>query len=160
MAINLNKDIVYRSAKAETKNRMINDGGGLYLLVKVSGHKWWYFVYTCRGRRKKLSLGVYPSVTLEAARDKAAEARESVATGIDPGQEKAKAKKAQKHAAENEKRLDAGLPVVGSFADTAYHWLDYLGKHPSKRTGKVIAPLTLEKKTARLKTYILPTLGS
>lgn len=82
MAINLNKDTVYRSAKAESKNRMINDGGGLYLQITTQNHKRWYFVYTFESKRKKLSIRVYPAVTLETAREKAREARESVAKAL------------------------------------------------------------------------------
>ena len=59
MAVNLNKDTVYRAAKPDIKDRMINDGGGLYLLVKANGAKWWHFIYTFSGKQKKFSLGVY-----------------------------------------------------------------------------------------------------
>ena len=59
MAVNLNKDAVYRAAKPDIKDRMINDSGGLYLLVKVSGAKWWHFIYTFLGKQKKFSLGVF-----------------------------------------------------------------------------------------------------
>ncbi|MGD0959621.1 MAG: Arm DNA-binding domain-containing protein, partial [Methylomonas sp.] len=158
MAINLNKDVVYRSAKQQEKDYTINDGGGLVLLVKSSGAKLWRFIYRFEGKQNRLSFGAYPDATLEAARVKSVDAREQLAKGIDPGAKRKADKAAKLQELDNKKRVDAGLPVVGSFADTANQWLDYLSKHPSKRTGKVIAPLTLEKKAARIKTYVLPTL--
>ena len=159
MALNLNKDTVYRAAKPKEKDCTISDGGGLSLLVKSNGVKRWLFIYRFEGKQNRLGFGTYPDATLEIARRKADEAREQLANGIDPGNIRKEIKATKLQIVENAKRIDAGLPVVGSFADTANHWLDYLSKHPSKRTKKIIAPLTLEKKFARIKTYVLPTLG-
>ena len=39
MAVNINKDTVYRAAKPKEKDYMINDGGGLYLVVHINGSK-------------------------------------------------------------------------------------------------------------------------
>jgi len=64
MAHKLNKDTVYRAAKSKDKDYTINDGGGLYLLIKANGSKLWQFVYTIEGKRKKLALGIYPNITL------------------------------------------------------------------------------------------------
>ena len=49
MAEKLNKDAVYRAAKAKEKNYFLNDGGGLYLWVKSGVSKLWQFVYTIEG---------------------------------------------------------------------------------------------------------------
>jgi hypothetical protein len=38
------------------------------------------------GKEKRLSLGVYPDVTLKVAREKRDAARQQLAAGIDPGQ--------------------------------------------------------------------------
>ena len=51
MAHKINKDAVYRAAKCEGKDYLINDGG-LYLLVTTNGAKWWRFVYTFAGKQK------------------------------------------------------------------------------------------------------------
>ncbi|WKJ91396.1 hypothetical protein QZJ86_04500 [Methylomonas montana] len=45
MAVNLNKDTVYRAAKPKDKDYSINDGGGLFLFVGATGGKLWRFVY-------------------------------------------------------------------------------------------------------------------
>jgi hypothetical protein len=68
MARNINKDAVYRAAKPKEKDYTLNDGGGLYLLVKAHGSKLWQFVYTFETTRKKIALGAYHGVTLETAR--------------------------------------------------------------------------------------------
>lgn len=39
MALNLNKDTVYRSAKPKEKDYTTNDAGGLFLFVAVNGAK-------------------------------------------------------------------------------------------------------------------------
>jgi hypothetical protein len=41
MALNLNKDTVYRAAKPKDKDYTISDGGGLFLFVGVTGSKLW-----------------------------------------------------------------------------------------------------------------------
>ncbi len=82
MAKNLNKDTVYRAAKPKEKDYMINDGGGLYMLVTKNGTRSWLFVYTFNQKRRKTSLGIYPANTLEAARIKALTAAEDIAKGI------------------------------------------------------------------------------
>lgn len=60
------------------------DGGGLYLVVDKSGAKRWVFLYRLSGGRREMGLGSAIAVPLAAARTKAAEAREAVASGLDP----------------------------------------------------------------------------
>ncbi|MGH8508004.1 MAG: tyrosine-type recombinase/integrase, partial [Gammaproteobacteria bacterium] len=67
---------------------------GLYLLVKLAG-KYWRFDYRFGGKRKTLALGVYPDVSLKAARDARDDARKQIAAGIDPADNR-KATKAAK----------------------------------------------------------------
>ncbi len=86
------------------------DGGGLYLLVKVSG-KYWRLDYRFADKRKTLALGVYPEVTLAKARLKRAKAREQLADGIDPGL----AKKAEKQI--------SNLAAANTFEEVAREYL-------------------------------------
>ena len=60
------------------------DGGGMYLQVNASG-KYWRMDYRFANKRKTLSLGVYPSISLAKARQRREKAREQLADGIDPG---------------------------------------------------------------------------
>lgn len=78
-------DTAIRSAKPRAKSVRLFDGGGLYLEVNPAGGKWWRWKYRVGGKEKRLSLGVYPAVSLKAAREKRDAARQQLAAGIDPG---------------------------------------------------------------------------
>lgn len=64
------------------------DEKGLFLLLQPSGGKLWRFKYRFNGKEKKLGLGRYPDVSLKEARRRRDEARQTLAMGIDPGEEK------------------------------------------------------------------------
>ena len=74
-------DTAVRNAKPSEKPYKISDGDGLYLLVNATG-KYWRFNYRFAGKQKTLALGVYPDLTLKAAREKLAEARRLLANGL------------------------------------------------------------------------------
>ena len=61
------------------------DGAGLYLELTAAGGRYWRMKYRFGGKEKRLAFGVYPGVSLKAARDKAAEARKVLQAGGDPG---------------------------------------------------------------------------
>lgn len=63
-------DISIRNAKPADKARKLFDGGGLYLEVSPSGGKWWRLKYRRGGKEKRLSLGVYPDISLKDARER------------------------------------------------------------------------------------------
>ncbi|MFI3190946.1 MAG: integrase arm-type DNA-binding domain-containing protein, partial [Methylococcales bacterium] len=124
MAKELLTDVTVRNAKPTDKDKRLNDGGGLYLLIKPNGAKWWRFDYTIGGKRKTLSIGVYPATGLADARRKAQEVRNQNANGIDPSDTRKEAKAVQRQTIENEKRIDAGLSAVDSFEFVALEWYD------------------------------------
>ncbi|MFU0724791.1 Arm DNA-binding domain-containing protein, partial [Klebsiella pneumoniae] len=72
------------TAKPKDKPYKLADGGGLYLLIKPNGGKYWRLKYRVAGKEKLLALGVYPEVTLADARAKREEAKRGIAGGIDP----------------------------------------------------------------------------
>jgi integrase len=78
-------DTNIRKAKPRVKSFKLFDGGGLYLEVNPAGGKWWRWKYRHAGKEKRLSLGVYPDVSLKSARAKRDAARRQLAAGIDPG---------------------------------------------------------------------------
>ncbi len=84
-----------RNAKSGEKIRKLFDGGGLYLEVTPRGGKWWRLKYRFEGKEKRLSLGVYPDVTLKDARARRDEARRLLVNGVDPSEQR-KAEKAAK----------------------------------------------------------------
>ena len=59
------------------------DGQGLFLKKRDKAHGRWVFRYTL-GKRREMSLGLWPAVTIASARDLAAQARALVKDGIDP----------------------------------------------------------------------------
>ncbi|WP_413725380.1 tyrosine-type recombinase/integrase [Sodalis sp. RH16] len=72
------------TARPEAKDYKMPDGAGLFLLVKSTGAKYWRYRYTFTGKEKMLAIGVYPAVSLAAARQRRDEARQNVAAGVDP----------------------------------------------------------------------------
>ncbi len=60
------------------------DGGGMYLLIKPDGSRYWRLDYRYGGKRKTLALGVYPEVGLREARRRRQAARAQLKSGQDP----------------------------------------------------------------------------
>ena len=79
-------DTAVRNAKPGAKAIKLFDGGGLYLEVAPAGGKWWRLKYRLGGKEKRISLGVYPDVSLKDARERRDAARKLIANGIDPSQ--------------------------------------------------------------------------
>lgn len=82
------RDLTIRQAK----KGVFSDGGGLYLQVRTSGTKDWYFRYEVeiiekgkpkRAERKK-GLGSYPTIKLQDAREEASRCRKLRKKGVDP----------------------------------------------------------------------------
>ena len=88
-------DSAVRAARPRVKAFRLFDAGGLYLEVNPTGGKWWRWKYRIGGKEKRLSLGVYPGVSLKSARDKRDAVRRQLSAGIDPGQARKAAKLAQ-----------------------------------------------------------------
>lgn len=82
MARSLNK-LTARSVATLPKGRY-SDGGGLYLVVDEGGARRWAFIFRWKGKQPVMGLGPVKSVPLARARELAAEARASVAAGVNP----------------------------------------------------------------------------
>ena len=80
-------DVMVRKLKPEEKKYIRGEGNGFTIRVMPSGVKTWLYVYTFDGKRREMNLGIYPDVTLEAARVKFDDARRRVKNGIDPLEE-------------------------------------------------------------------------
>lgn len=85
-------DLQVSKAKPKAKDYKLADGGGMYLLVTVSGGKLWRLDYRFQDKRKTMALGQYPAVTLADARQRREAFRKLLANGVDP----AAARKEQK----------------------------------------------------------------
>lgn len=79
-------DVVIRNAKPQDRPIRLFDEKGLYLEVASRGGKWWRFKYRFESKEKRLSLGVYPEVSLKQARERRDECRKLLSSKIDPGE--------------------------------------------------------------------------
>lgn len=94
-------DKTCKAVKPESKPYKLSDGGGLYLEVTSTGSKYWRMKYRFLGKEKKLSIGVYPAVTLAAARLARDDAKRMLAKKIDPSSAKQEEKRQMALNAEN-----------------------------------------------------------
>lgn len=77
-----------KAAKPKEKEYKLFDGGGLYLSITPKGQKWWRLKYRFEGKEKRLSVGVYPHISLQEARKRREELKEQIAKKIDPSVER------------------------------------------------------------------------
>lgn len=120
-------DISVRNAKPREKPYKLSDGAGLYVAVQPNGSRLWRLDYQIFGKRKTLSIGAYPVISLADARAKRDNAKRQIADGIDPSVDR----KAQ--------RIASAFASENTFASVV---TDYLAR--IEHDG--IAPATLRKK--------------
>lgn len=87
-------DKALRAIKPQDRIFNVADGDGLSLEVWPNGGRYWRFRYRFGGKAKRLSLGVYPEVSLKEARDRLADARAILRDGVDPSRDRKEAKQA------------------------------------------------------------------
>jgi len=129
-----------QTAKPAAKPYGIADGGGLFLWVTADGRKYWHFRFSINGKQPRISLGTSPVISLQQARERAAECRALVANGVDPRNHR-----------RDEKQRDA-LVQSNTFKAAAEFW--YRRKDEAGR-----AASTLAKIRTYLDKDILPELG-
>jgi integrase len=132
--------VAVETAKPHQKPYKLSDGGGLYLLVNPDGSRWWRLKYRVDGREKLLALGVYPAKSLKAARKAREDAKEQLAAGTDPSEQR-KANKANRIAARG-----------NTFKAVAMEWF-------ASRSGKW-AKSHSDKILGRLENHVFPEIGS
>lgn len=133
-------DTAIRNAKPGDKPIKISDGGGLYLLLNTNGSKWWRLDYRFDGKRKTLSMGVYPGVGLKDARERRDAARKLLAQGVDPGENRKAVKATKAERANN------------SFEVVAREWFN--------KNRHTWTPSHADKILARLTNDVFPWLGN
>ena len=130
-----------KNTKYKDKPYKLTDEKGLYLYVLSSG-KYWRFDYRFMGKRKTISFGVYPDVSLADARDRRDAARKLLAQEppIDPSD----ARKAMKASRESN--------TANSFEVVAREWIaSHMKNKAASHRDKVIR---------RFELYLFPWLGS
>jgi integrase len=128
-----------KSAKPEAVQFKLTDSGGLHLLVRPNGGRYWRMNYRFNGKHKTLAFGVWPDVTLADARAKRDAARRLIASGVDPA---AKAK---------QDKVAASVAAANTFEAVAKELL-------AKTEREGLSAVTL-KKNRWLIDFITPTLG-
>ena len=129
-------DTAVRNAKPDGKTKKLFDARGLYLEVAPAGGKWWRLKYRFGGKEKRLSLGVYPDVSLKQARERRDEARRLLAAEIDPSAHR-KAKKAAQ-----DERAGNSFEVVARewYAKHTSAWAESHGSRIIRRLERDIFP--------------------
>lgn len=93
------KEAAARAAAGQTRVR-IADGNNLHLVVRENGTASWQLLVTIAGKRRPVTLGKWPDVTLKRARSLADDARDVAAAGVSPT-EKKRQERAKKAVAEH-----------------------------------------------------------
>ena len=75
-------DTMLRNLKSDGTPAKLADSEGLYLYLSASGGKLWRMDYRYAEKRKTLSFGAYPAVSLKDARRKRDKAKELLANDI------------------------------------------------------------------------------
>ncbi|MFX1766383.1 integrase family protein [Paraburkholderia sp. A1RI-2L] len=96
-------DVAVRKAKPREKSYRLADGQGMYLEVMPNGSKYWRLKYRFDGKEKRMALGVYPTISILAARKARDAAKDQLRAGLDPSAEKKKQREESDLEAEGEK---------------------------------------------------------
>lgn len=133
-------DPIIKAAQPKDKAYTIADGEGLALHVQPNGAKWWRFRYRFNGKAGLLSLGVYPDVTLKAARLERDRLQDQIKQGINPSQNR------------QEEKLTAKIAAENSFEAVARLWWDdWKGARTERHAHYVLR---------RLEADVFPVIGS
>jgi integrase len=142
-------------AKPPKSQRKLSDGQGLQLWLTPSGGRYWRFEYSFLGKRKLLSIGVYPNMSLARARTETDKARLLLLDGQDPSEVKKQVKISAVLANENtfakiaqklvEKKVREGRAEV---TISKMQWI--LGKLSSSLTDRPISTIKVPEIIAAL----------
>jgi len=116
-------DTKLRSLKADIKDQLHCDGGGLYLRNRSSGTKTWLYRYTRNNQQTWIGLGSYPDISLADARLIASTITANRKKGIDPADEREKV--AAKKISEDDKNNSHSsvLTSKSTVLELFEHWL-------------------------------------
>ncbi|HFP1099507.1 TPA: integrase arm-type DNA-binding domain-containing protein [Escherichia coli] len=132
-----------KAARPAQKEYTLQDGGGLFLLVKPSGSKLWRFSYYRPSDKKRilLSFGSLEDVSLADARKRRSEYRTLISAGTDP----------QDH--ERQKRETEARRQGNTFENVAAAWYQV-------KISQNLAPNTIKDIWRSLDKYVFPFIGN
>jgi len=125
-------DVKVKNSKPKEKPYKIYDEKGLYMIVTPKAGRWWRLDYSFNGKRKTISLGTYPLISIKEARDKRDEIKKLIKEGIDP----------------SKKKKEDNSPL---FKDIAWEWFESKKQSWTERHTKTVRE--------RIKNYVEPLLG-
>ena len=134
-------DIAIRKAQytgTPQYGQKLSDGGGLHIWISKHG-KYWRLSYRYDKKQKTLALGIYPKVSLLAAREKREAAKIQLANGIHP----AIGKKIEQHTISQSK--------ASNFKALASLWFETWSKGKDQKACSV--------KWKRLEADLFPIIG-
>jgi integrase len=121
--------------------KKLSDGGGMYLTMTPAGSAIWRIKYRFNRAERSFTVGSYPEVGLQAARDKRGDVKAQLREGRDPVQER------------RIERVEATTSSLNTFAELATAWLE----HEKKR--KKWTPIHYKKSKRAIERDVLPHLG-
>ncbi|MDT3672789.1 MAG: integrase arm-type DNA-binding domain-containing protein [Aromatoleum sp.] len=120
MALNLLTVRKIETAQAKPKAYTLRDGGSLFLRIQPNGSKLWWYRYRLGNAAQVYSIGPFPKVTLEAARQERDWARNLIREGRDPILEKRV--KIANQVEQNEHTVEE---IARRWMASNVHWSDY-----------------------------------
>ena len=129
-------ELQLKALKPTSKAQKVFEGGGFYLYLSPAGTKTFRLDYTFAGKRKTLTLGKYPVLSLLKARERVNDARLLLEKGLDPSDKK-KADKAVAVSRINNTYISA---YINWMEKEKSGWVDEHRKHVQDRQEKYIIP--------------------
>jgi len=119
-------DLYVKNLPPQAARYDVREGQGFGVRVSPDGGKAFFFIYQLQGKKRRMTLGQYPAVTLKDARKVFDAARARVALGCDPSAERTD----ERERIQRERDEQAALLTVERLA------ADYIERHakPNKRT--------------------------
>lgn len=130
-------ELYIKSLMPKVKEFCVSEGHGFTIRVLPSGVKTFWFYYSLAGKRKKLNLGTYPSVSLAEARKKYREAANFVVDKIDPSF--------------SSKTPFVDAPELISVNSLVDMYTKHIGTH--------LVELSVKHQSARLQKHVVPIWG-
>lgn len=155
-----NTDKEVKGFRAEEKAFYAWDAQGTGLMLHITPKKGgetgrsWRYDFRFQGKRRRLSLGRYPELSLAQARDALKAAKGLIAQGIDPCLEKQERKQEARKKAEQiaREREEAREKSENTFSKIVREWMAVRGARWRERTE--------EQYMSVLSCHVLPALGA
>ncbi|MBT8573174.1 tyrosine-type recombinase/integrase [Polynucleobacter paneuropaeus] len=132
-------DLACRNAKPKDKPYTLSDGGSLFLYVNPNGSKLWKYRYRLNNLENIYSIGRYPTISLQEAREEMQRAKHEVKKSISPTK------------ARHFKAFQTKQMLSDTFEPIALEWLN-------KKRGEVSTNYHQQIKNT-LTTYVFPDIG-